>query len=77
MSSKSKIALAVAILLGTASASVSATKHSVYPVHHRHQAVAQHHVPPPTYAYRSFGFVRVPAPGYMEYQTTTYREGNY
>ena len=76
MSSKSKIALSVAIVLGTASASVSAPKHSVHPLHQRHQAVVKQHVSPPTYTYQRFGFVRVPEPAYMEYQSRTEWEGN-
>jgi hypothetical protein len=68
MSSKSKIALAVAIVLGTASASVSAPKHRVHPLHQPHQAVVKQHVAP-AYAYHRFGYVRVREPDYIEYQT--------
>jgi hypothetical protein len=76
MYTKSKIALAVAIVLGTASVSVSAPKHPVHPLHQRHQAVVKQHVPPHAYAYQRFGHVRVPEPAYMEYQTWTEWEGN-
>jgi hypothetical protein len=66
MSGKSKVALAVAIVLGTASAAVSAPKH---PLHQRHQAMVKQHVPLRAYPYQRFGHVYVREPAYMEYQT--------
>jgi hypothetical protein len=66
MSSKLNIILAVAIVLGTMSASMSAPKH---PLHQRHQAVVKQHVPLRAYAYQRFGYVHVREPAYMEYQT--------
>jgi hypothetical protein len=76
MSSTSRIALAVAIVLSTASVGMSAPKHSVHSVHHRHQIVAKPYHPPAVY--RSFGFVRSSAqprePGYIEFQDRGIRE---
>jgi hypothetical protein len=76
MSAKSKVALAVAIVLGTASASMSAPRHPVHSLHHRHHAVVKQHVPPSSsYAYQRFGHVYVREPGYMEFQTRGIIEG--
>jgi hypothetical protein len=57
MLSKSNIAVgaAVAVVLSTASAAMSAPKHPVRPIHHQ-QTVTKRYVPPA--AYRSFGLVR-------------------
>jgi len=75
MPTKSKIALAVAFVLGTASASVSAPKHPVHPLHQRHQTMVKQHVPLRAYAYQRFGYVHVREPAYMEFQTRGIIEG--
>ena len=72
---KSKIALGVAIVLSTASASLSAAKHPAHPLHQRHQAMVKQHVPLRAYAYQRFGYVHVREPAYMEYQTRGIIEG--
>jgi hypothetical protein len=74
---KSKIAVgaAVAVVLSTASAAISAPKHPVRPIHHQ-QTVTKRYVPPA--AYQSFGFVRGSVrpsePGYMRFQDQGVRE---
>ena len=77
MSTKTKIALAVAIVLGTASASISAPRHPVHPLHQRHQAMIKQklHVSLRAYAYQRFGYVHVREPAYMEFQTRGIIEG--
>jgi len=75
MSTKTKIALAVAIVLGTASASISAPRHPVHPLHQRHQVMVKQHVPLRAYAYQRFGYVHVREPAYMEFQTRGIIEG--
>ena len=76
MSSKSTIALAVAIVLGTASNTLSASKHPAQPTHQGRQAVAKRNVQPDTYL--SFeGPVRryVPRePAYIGYQDMGIRD---
>jgi hypothetical protein len=76
MSSKSTIALAVAILLSTVSVAMSAPKHPVVPVLHRHETVAKRHVPPATY--QSFGSVpsnvQPREPDYMRFQDRGLRD---
>ena len=47
MFSKSKITLAVAIVLSAASAAMSAPKHPVAPVHHGDQLAVKRYVSPP------------------------------
>jgi hypothetical protein len=54
MSTKSKVALALAIVLGTASATMAAAKH---PVHHHQGAVVERHAPADTtYGYAAHGY---------------------
>jgi|HubBroStandDraft_6_1064221.scaffolds.fasta_scaffold3494431_1 hypothetical protein len=66
MLTKSKIALSLALVLGTASGAMAATKH---PVHHQRAAVERQ---VPADAYQSFGSVRGPGqrqePSYMSIQ---------
>ena len=66
MLTKSKIALSIALVLGTASAAMAAPKHPV----HRHQTAIVHQVP--AAAYQSFGSARgagqVREPTYMYIQ---------
>ncbi len=77
MLSKSKIAVGVAVaaVLSTASAAMSAPKQPVRPVHHQ-QTVTKRYVPPA--AYQSFGFVpgsiRPSEPGYRRFQDQGVRE---
>jgi hypothetical protein len=68
MSTKSKIAFALVMVLGTASAAMAAAKH---PVHHHQGAVVERHVPAgsaygyATHGYDTYGYAvpfRVPQP---------------
>ena len=71
MMTRSKIALSIALVLGTVSAAAAATKH---PAHHQ-RTVVERQVP--AAAYQSFGFARGSArahePTYMYVQDEGYK----
>ena len=66
MSWKTKITLAVAIVLSAVPAAMSAPKHPAAPVHHGNQSVVKRYVLPPA-TYQSFGSVRRVEPREPEY----------
>jgi hypothetical protein len=72
MLTKSKLALSLMLVLGTASVATAATKHSV-----RHQRTAVERQVPAS-AYQSYGSARGPGsePEYMRIQDRDFRESN-
>lgn len=74
MLTRSKFALSLAIMLGTASAAMAATKHPV----HRHHVTVQRQVP--AAALQSFGFARGQGlgqePTYMYIQDDDFRRSS-
>jgi hypothetical protein len=74
MLTKSKIALSLALVLGTASAAMATPKHPV----HRHQTAVVHQVP--AAAYQSFGSARgtgrAQEPLYMHIQDEDLKNSN-
>jgi hypothetical protein len=72
---KTKLALSLAIILGTASAAMAATKH---PTSHHRVVVKRQLSGAGAYAASASGFVRPRAiePSYMSIQSRDYRENN-